>query len=218
MVENENITQANTNGDVDTDATTETPSTETEGSPKVPDPVEAGLDKTLLSEKEGDPKEPKTDEPKDPIVYEDFSFPENIEINNDLMEKFKGLAQDSSLSQEKAQALLDLSIENGQKVLADQQAEFMKVRQDWQKSIKEDPDFGGKNFSETIVRAKRVLNNYGSPELKEMLDTSGLGDNPEVIKMFVKIDKVLGDDTSVTGQAGSTLSTAQKIYDKSKHN
>jgi len=207
MAEETNIDQNNTDVNVEKDATnTDTTSTKETSVEKV---------KGLLDD---DGKAKDEGEKEDTVVeYQDFEIPENIEINEELMNKFTSLAKDSKLSQESAQALLSLSMENAEKALAQQQDEFLKIRQEWQKNIKEDIEFGGKNFQESIVRAKRTLAKFGSEELTGTLTNSGLGDNPELIKMLIRIDKVIGEDSSIDGDKPKEP-FANTFYKNSQHN
>lgn len=78
-------------------------------------------------------------------------------------------------------------------------SDFLKVREEWVDSLKKDPDFGGEKFKETIGRAKRTATKFGSPELLGFLDDTGYGDNAELLKLFARVDKALGEDITVDG-------------------
>ena len=42
-----------------------------------------------------------------------------------------------------------------------------------------------------------ILHQYGTPELKEMLDFTGAGNNPEIVRLFYRIGKAISDDNLV---------------------
>ncbi len=65
----------------------------------------------------------------------------------------------------------------------------------WKKATSEDKELGGENLKQTAALANRVINQYGSPELKKALDVSGLGNHPELVRMLSRIGKAGSDDT-----------------------
>jgi hypothetical protein len=149
-----------------------------------------------------------------PEKYEAFKVPEGQALDPKMVEKFTGIAKELNLSQDKAQKLIDLSVEQAKQIVDSQESQMKVVRETWRNEIKNDADFGGTKFNDTITQASRVVNKYGSPEFKKFLVLTGYGDNPEVIKTFAKIGKVLSEDRAVDGKAGSgsEKSAAQVIY------
>lgn len=143
-------------------------------------------------------------------IYE-LTMPEAIPYNKDVFSKFNNVVNSFKLPKEQAQELLNIAIENANKANED----YMRTRQDWIKEIKNDPEFGNANFSETVSRAQRVLSDpeIGSPKLIELLNSTGLGDNPELIKALAKIDKKYGEDKMVSGKpAGTSYKSAAEIF------
>ena len=154
-------------------------------------------------ESEGEQKEEEKEESKEdgsPEKYEDFAVPEGVELNPEMLDKFTVLAKELNLSQENAQKLMDLASDNMQGLMTQQQEQWSSIREGWLKDIKEDSEFGGDNFNETVTRAKRTLKNYGSEQLVKFLDDSGYGDNSEVIKMLARVDKAMSEDKIVEGK------------------
>lgn len=60
----------------------------------------------------------------------------------------------------------------------------------------------GDKFDENKDLAQGVIRKYGSPELVEFLNTSRLGDNPHLIKVFQQIGKLVSEDVSRGGGSG----------------
>lgn len=151
---------------------------------------------------------------KAPEVYADFSVPEGISIDTDLMGKFNTLAKDVNLSQDNAQKLVDLVSENTKSLTEKGEADFIKTRDEWINNLKKDPDFGGEKFNETIERAKRAVNKFGSKDLLQFLDKSGYGDNAELLKMFARVDRLVGEDKLVDGKPSGfrPKSSAEVLY------
>lgn len=161
-------------------------------------------------------KEEVKEEVKDvaPEKYEDFKFPEGITFDEGIFSKFTDLAKGLNLSQDNAQKVMDLAIENMNHVQKVQEDAWKKTRENWVKEIKTDKEFGGEKFNETLERSKRVMNKYFDKDVLTFLDNTGFGDNPALIKGLAKIDKAFSEDISVNGEPNSVVvkSHAERIY------
>lgn len=92
---------------------------------------------------------------------------------------------------------------------------FTKQIDDWTASAKADPEFGGSEFDANVGRAVKALDAFGTPELREALDASGLGSHPEMIRFILKASKAVEDAGVVTGSnADSGKSLAERVYGK----
>lgn len=81
-------------------------------------------------------------------------------------------------------------------------AEWQELQKTWLKEIQVDPEFGGDRFNESSEGVKRLLDKYGSPELKKILDR-GMGNNPEFLRMMMRAYwSGMASDTYVRPQAG----------------
>lgn len=54
----------------------------------------------------------------------------------------------------------------------------------WARATKTDPELGGQNLERSLATARYALDFFGDPELYGFLDDSGLGNHPEMIRMF----------------------------------
>lgn len=61
---------------------------------------------------------------------------------------------------------------------------------------------GEEGWKANLTLADRALTQFGSPEFKKHLDDTGLGNHPEMVKMFVAIGKAMAEDTFVKGKGG----------------
>jgi hypothetical protein len=148
-----------------------------------------------------------------PAEYADFTAPDGITYDAAVMGDFKTLAKDLKLTQEQAQQVADLGAKLSQNTQAKQaeavQAEIAK----WANDSKTDKEFGGDALAENLAGAKLALEKFGSPELKTMLNESGLGNHPEVIRLLHRVNKAVSEDTVLRGQASkSEQSMAQRMY------
>lgn len=181
---------------VDTSAVNETgitASTETAETPAATETPAESPAEGKETESEGDDK-PVEGAPEE---YADFSMPENMVVDESALEKFKPLAKELNLNQEQAQKLIDIAAEMTAGHYTKQVEEWQNTQSEWQKAAKADKEYGGDKFDENAEAARRVINTFGTPELKQFLTDYGLGNHPEAVRLFVRISKSLKEDTLV---------------------
>ena len=99
------------------------------------------------------------------------------------------------------------------------QAEGLQAqRTEWREQAVADKDFGGDKLADNLAAARRARDAFASPELTQLLEQTGLGDHPEVIRLFVKTGKAMSEDGFVTGRAGGATRDARTIYSASNMN
>lgn len=145
--------------------------------------------------------------------YTDFTLPEGAQIDEALMGDFKALAAECGLSQESAQKMIDLQA----KVNASAMENAMRQRQAWRQEITKDVEFGQGNLQTTVQDARKLLDTYDdSGKVLAMLEQSGFGDNPDVIKFLAKVSRALPrEDNVLTGREGvkaDNRSLAERLW------
>ena len=108
------------------------------------------------------------------------------------------MAQQSGLPAKEASEFLRRS-EIYQTILQEKTAEV------WAEASRTDPEFGGAQFDANLAVAKRGYNMFASDELKSILEQTGYGNHPEVLRLFHKIGKLTGEDNIVGGGAGGSF-------------
>lgn len=199
-------------------ATTATPVVETAQSPTeasstnatatTPAPAEVKAEqpasepiKTLLSEDAKAP-ETKVEEVKPPAgapeKYE-FKAPEGEVYDPQMIEEFSTAARAANLSQDAAQTL----IETMAPALANrQQAQINAIHQQWAEASRADKEFGGDALKENLAIAKKAIATFSTPELAKLLEDTGLGNHPEILRTFVRVGKAISEDGFVTRSQG----------------
>jgi hypothetical protein len=108
------------------------------------------------------------------------------------------VAKELNLSQDAAQRLLDAV---GPKMVERQTAQIEAIRNGWADSSKSDREFGGEKLSENLGVAKKALDAFGTAELRTLLNETGLGNHPELIRFMFRAGKAISEDRMVTGAA-----------------
>ncbi len=138
-----------------------------------------------------------------PAKYE-LKLPEGSKLSADAVEKTASFAKERGLSNEDAQKLLDRDSQLLDSYVEKQQLEFAGMRQVWFDAAKTDKEIGGENFGKNAELAKRVVDRYGDPELKEGLNATGFGNHPALIRLLVKIGSSMKEDQLILPGAQTT--------------
>ena len=149
------------------------------------------------------------------VEYTDFTVPEGVELNQELLGEFKDVAKGLKLNQEQAQALTDLGVKQAQAIFAKQEAARLAEVASWEQAAKTDKEFGGEKLQENLAVAKKAMDAFGTPELKAVLDKSGLGSHPELIRAFFKAGQLISEDRLVVGgrqPVTGSKTAAQVLY------
>lgn len=159
----------------------------------------------------------ETDKPNGaPDAYE-FAAPEGQVYDPQVVEQFADVARELNLPQDAAQKVLDKMAP----VLAERQAaQIQAVHEQWATDAKADPEFGGDKMPENLALAKKAMDGFASPELRTLLNETGMGNNPEVIRLFVRVGKAISEDGFVSGgkPSGEQAGDARSFYPNSNMN
>lgn len=103
------------------------------------------------------------------------------------------------------------------RLVGESQAQAMAQRDQqisaWGDELKADKDFGGEAFDKNVATAIKGLEAVGSPELRQMLDQTGLGSHPEIVRAFKKVGELVADAPFATGaQPAQSASPAARMY------
>lgn len=159
--------------------------------------AEATDDKTG-DEKKTKPEE-KASEDKNksssPETY-DLQAPEGSLLDESAVERIAAEAKKQGLSQDQAQDLLH----RADKIAEDDRD--LRERT-WRNQVVEDLEIGGRHLAETTTMAQAALERFGSDDLRAMLETTGYGSNPAVIRFLRDIGRAISQDKLVKGSTAT---------------
>ena len=158
-------------------------------------PTDAG---TSPEAKGTETKAPETKDEK-PVEY-DIKAPDGIELDTAQVDQFKAIAQELKLPPEKAQALADIAI----KAEAARREAFAQQVQTWGEELKADKELGNAENQSKMVA---VVDKFGTPELKALLNNTGMGNHPVIARFVFNISKALSEDTIHGKAAGEAPPT-----------
>lgn len=170
------------------------------GAPATPDPTTPATGAQAAP----DPGTLLGGEPPTPVVPEKYELklPDSTMFDAAALEGIGAFAKDLGLSSEAAQKL----VERDSKMLDDfaehvetlAEAEHKERVSTWRQAVETDPELGGEKFKETQFLADKAVRMFATPELKQALNDTGLGNHLELVRMFMKIGKAISEDSFTT--------------------
>lgn len=148
-------------------------------------------------------------------VYGEFKMPEGVKLDAEAMKPALELFKESRLSQEQAQKFLDLAVSREQAAAQKGVTAFVDLQNKWVSEIKADPDIGGPKLSASLASASRAIDRLAVPGLREALTLTGAGNNPAVVKAFVRLGQMISEDRFAPGadaQLAAPRSLAEALY------
>jgi hypothetical protein len=173
---------------------------------------------------EGDADHKADEEPKDGDAdagqdgaseqYSDFSVPEGMEMDTELLQAFTPLAKEAGLSQDEAQKFIDLQAEVSKRMVQQQHDAWAETQGKWKDAGQVDEEFGKGKYDESIGIARRAMREIGGPPLFKALEDTGMGNHPEFIRVFYRIGKAIGEDNVGFGSInqGNAKTLAERMY------
>ena len=134
--------------------------------------------------------------------------------------------QELGLSNEQAQKLIPVAEEFAASITDNLNKQILESvaeeRAKWLNEAKADEEIGGNKWDTSLVTAAKALDTLGfvkgSP-LRNLLDESGLGNHPEMIRAFVKVGRAISEDSDFPRSGAATTgarSAAEFLYPSSK--
>jgi hypothetical protein len=149
--------------------------------------------------------------PDTPAVAEyQLKMPDGVQLDQELLGEATPVLREIGLTNEQANKLVPLVGRVQERLFQQQHDEFGAMKADWAKQVKADPNIGGKNWPETERLCAIAMNAGGAPkgsEFRELLDESGLGNHPAVIRLF----RSLGHQLAAKGKGGGRQRSRTEI-------
>ncbi len=137
----------------------------------------------------------KDEKPAEEAVY-DFKVPEGVEIDAAMADEFKAIAKELKLPPEHAQKAVDLVVRREQ-ARAEQ---FAAQVQSWADEVKADPELGK---PENLAMARKFIDTFGDDKIKSLLNSTGMGNHPDVVRLILKASKGMSEDRFAAGKSNA---------------
>lgn len=159
-----------------------------------------------------------------------IALPEGVELDSAMLDAVTPIFREMDLSDAGAQKFIDAYIEQVQPALAQQIVaqietdavqQLTDMRNTAEAAMKSDASlpadqqvFGGATQQDITRMAAKAMDKFGSPDFRAFLETSGLGNNLDMIRLLHNVGKSIAEDTSFPRGASETgkLSREEKFY------
>lgn len=159
----------------------------------------------------------KTDTPEvkapDPVSWEALKLPDTLSANEETQKAFVELMNKDMSPVERSQALVDIAGKMAQNFQESAVAEWEKVKNEWHDAARADPEIGGDKLDPTLGRISKLIDQFGGDEIRKVMDLTGAGDNPQMIKFLNKIALQLTEGGPTNGGVGAKeMDLARLMY------
>ena len=170
------------------------------------EPVKVEDKKTILGE------EVKTPEPiVEEVKLDAIVFPETANVDKEEAGAFVALANTLGMKKEQVQAIVDYQISVIDKKSKEYTEQSNKAFEEqaiaWQNESK--AKFGNE-FENNLKLAKTAYDKYATPEFKELMEKTKLGNHPAIIETFKNAGFAIGNDTLVKPSINPTDPAKEK--------
>lgn len=153
-------------------------------------------------------------------TYADFDIPAGVTVQEADITAYRELSGEMGLTQDQAQRLLTFEAERLRQAEDQLTGQQLDQARDWAQAARADAEFGGDAFDRNVGIARQAMEQFGSDEVQEILNATGLGSHPEFIRMFWKMGRSVASDGAVIGGhgGGSTRLDNRSLFPNSNHN
>ena len=155
----------------------------------------ASQEQVTQSEAPKDAK-PAADTQKTEEVAYEFKAPDGVELDKTQVDEFTAIAKELKLPKDAAQKVVDLAVKREQ---ARAEA-FTKQVNDWAAQVKADPELGK---DENLAAARKFVDTFGDDEIKGLLNSTGMGNHPAVVRFSLKASKTISEDKFIAGKSSA---------------
>jgi hypothetical protein len=163
--------------------------------------------RTVIPDQEGEQQGEVAQADKDsnevPETYE-FQMPEGVTINQGMADRAQTVFKELGLNQAEANKLTGMFAEQRAADAEGDNTAFREQLEGWVEDIKADPALGGEQFDENAGIAADAISQFGSPELRDMLNQTGFGNNPELFRFCLNVGKLLREDQPGSGVSSNS--------------
>jgi|TARA_Y100000296_G_scaffold75841_1_gene95926 hypothetical protein len=152
----------------------------------------------------------RPDEAKAYDLGERPTLPEGLEYDEEFESTFRDVAHKAGLTQKQTKDIYD-GYNSYVSKKAELEGENGTVQMNnWVEQMKKD---FGKAYDERIDLAQRAIEKFGSGDVKDWMNSTGMGNNPMFVKMFANIGEIVAEgkgDVPATRQFTMTPQQAQQ--------
>ena len=131
------------------------------------------------------------------------------------LEGLNAVCKSAKLSKEQGAAVLKYMQGNYNTATAALQAQRQEMTSKWLEEARADKEFGGDKFDANLADARKALAQFDTGgDIGKMLNETGYGNHPAILRIFARVGKALGED-NLHGKGGGEAAEkplAERFY------
>lgn len=194
--------------------------TTTEGAPTTAagsSPAPTTQQTTTVQDPGTPPAKPAEPAPKPAEKPYEFKAPDGASYDPETIKVYGDTAKELGITVESAQKMLDRLVPALQ---GREAANIASVQKGWADALSADQQLGGPKLTESMNNADKALTTYGTQQLRELFDSTGLSKHPEIVRLLNKVHSAVTPDTKVVtgapagvGREASPLARMAAAYE-----
>lgn len=140
--------------------------------------------------------------------FDDLELPEDMSLEDEQLEAFRQKAFELELPPEKAKELVKWEAERQAEARDAFHKDVERKREETTKTLRKE---WGDDFDANVRLMRKALATFGDEEFTEYLDESGLGNDPRMVKAFLKIGQAIVDDQLANGKPGDSQDDEEAV-------
>lgn len=134
------------------------------------------------------------------FTFADITVPEGFAVDETGSKDFIDTINDPALSKKDlAQKLIDMYAARERTAAEQGVTEFANLQQAWQDAFKADKEIGGPKAEATLAGVGKLIETYGTAEVREAFDVTGAGNNPHIIRFLHKMAQHMNEPGPISG-------------------
>lgn len=190
------------------------PSAPAAPAPAAAQPQQPPSQPSLLTPETPKQGEPTKEAPKQPPAEIKLTLPKDSVLQQAQVDKIAAFARERGLSQEVAQAALEMQAGQAKEILDGHVKAWGERVAGWEKELRAHKEFGGEKLKEFDQGASEVVMKYGGQEMMKLLNESGYGKHPQVAQFLWNLHKAMRPDKIVTPKAPSVSAEKADLADR----
>lgn len=135
-----------------------------------------------------------------------FQGPEGIPVDDTVLSRVKEIALAGKLTQEQFAAIMPRLVELDAGRVASMREAYERARAEGVASLKKK---WGKDFAGNVALAQNAVRVFGTGALRDLFNTTGIGDHPLLLESYYNIGKALAEDQAFGRAVGSSHEPAR---------
>jgi len=138
---------------------------------------------------------------------EDLKIPEGFQVDEAARDDFVKIANEFKITPQAAEALVGLQAKLVQQSADSSEKAWTDMQTTWRNEVQTHPEIGGEKLEGVLGGIGKLVDQYGSKELREVMTLTGAGNNVHVVAFLNKIANQLNEPAPVSGAPVSSKSS-----------